>query len=278
MKHISKKIFQLNTDDLKNEFNSNKKIKFIIFENFLNLQTAEKILDNYDLNINWTNYSFVNNFKKYGLTNINKMNIECRELFQEMNSRKFIDILKKITDLDDLFLDLSLDGGGLHQIFNNGYLNIHTDFYSHSKNNWVRKLNILIYLNKDWKKEHRGELEFWNENVDEKIVSIEPRFNRCVVFLTNQSSFHGHPSKYYHPENKSRKSIAAYYYQNSGNIKTKYKPTKYKPLPTNNFKDSFMIQIDNKLNYIYSFMKRKGIVNDKMISKILTSFNFFNKK
>ena len=39
-----------------------------------------------------------------------------------------------------------------------------------------------------------------------------------------------------------------------------------------------MIQIDNKLNYIYSFMKRKGIVNDKMISKILTSFNFFNKK
>ena len=133
MKHISKRIFQLNIDDLKNEFNSNEKIKFFIFENFLNLETAEKILDNYDLNNNWTNYSFVNNFKKYGLTNINKMSIECRELFQEMNSRKFIDILKKITDLDDLFLDLSLDGGGLHQIFNNGYLNIHTDFYSHSK-------------------------------------------------------------------------------------------------------------------------------------------------
>ena len=68
MKHISKRIFQLNIDDLKNEFNSNEKIKFIIFENFLNLETAEKILDNYDLNNNWTNYSFVNNFKKYGLT------------------------------------------------------------------------------------------------------------------------------------------------------------------------------------------------------------------
>ena len=79
------------------------KNKIYYFWKFLNLETAEKILDNYDLNNNWTNYSFVNNFKKYGLTNINKMSIECRELFQEMNSRKFIDILKKITDLDDLF-------------------------------------------------------------------------------------------------------------------------------------------------------------------------------
>ena len=73
---LSALLAQLLKIDLKNEFNSNEKIKFIIFENFLNLETAEKILDNYDLNINWTNYSFVNNFKKYGLTNINKMNIE----------------------------------------------------------------------------------------------------------------------------------------------------------------------------------------------------------
>lgn len=103
MKHISEKIFELDTDNLKKEYNSNEKIKYIIFENFLNLQTAEKILDNYDLNNNWTNYSFVNNFKKYGLTDLNKMNMECRELFEEMNSKKFIAMLKKLQILKTFF-------------------------------------------------------------------------------------------------------------------------------------------------------------------------------
>ena len=41
---------------------------------------------------------------------------------------------------------------------------------------------------------------------------ISPIFNRCVIFNTNEDSFHGHPEPMKCPQNIFRKSIALYYY------------------------------------------------------------------
>jgi hypothetical protein len=41
---------------------------------------------------------------------------------------------------------------------------------------------------------------------------ILPIFNRCVVFSTTSTSFHGHPEPLACPEGETRKSIALYYY------------------------------------------------------------------
>ena len=43
---------------------------------------------------------------------------------------------------------------------------------------------------------------------------ILPIFNRCVVFSTTDFSYHGHPDPLTCPEDRTRKSLALYYYSN----------------------------------------------------------------
>ena len=43
-----------------------------------------------------------------------------------------------------------LFGGGLHELKDGGFLNIHCDFNKHPKMNLDRRINALIYLNHNW--------------------------------------------------------------------------------------------------------------------------------
>ena len=255
------------------KYKNSKPFPYIIIDNFLEKNFANTILDSFKLNSDWINYTFVNNFKKYGFNDRKKMNKNLNNLFNSLASKKFTQKLKKITNINGLFLDPKLDGGGLHQIFKGGYLNVHTDFSSHTnKPNWTRVLNILIYLNKNWKESYKGNLELWSKDGRKKISEISPKFNRCVVFFTNKNSFHGHPEKLNCPSNVSRKSIAAYYFvKNKKNLKLS--PTNYISRPNDNLKTRFLIGFDKNLNSIYSYLKRKNILTDKKITKILNLFS-----
>ena len=259
-----KKIQKLNS-----KFSKAEPFSYIAIDNFLEKKFANKILKNFEINKYWINYSFINNFKKYGLKNRSKMSKELDNLFTVLNKKKFINYLEKITKIKNLFLDPKLDGGGLHQIFKGGHLNVHTDFTSHTnKPNWKRVLNILIYLNKNWKKKYKGNLELWSKDGKKKVTEIFPKFNRCVIFLTDEKSFHGHPTKLNCPANISRKSIAAYYFVKSKK-NLKLNPTNYIPRPKDNFNKRLLINLDKNLNAIYSFLKRKNYMDDKKITKIL---------
>ena len=72
--------------------------------------------------------------------------------------------------------------------------------------------NLLIYLNKDWKQEWGGNLELWDKEYYKLDVSVEPLFNRAVIFTITSESLHGHPVPLNTPENVSRNSIALYYF------------------------------------------------------------------
>ena len=60
---------------------------------------------------------------------------------------------------ETLIPDPYLIGGGLHELKENGYLNIHSDFNLHPTMKLDRRLNILIYLNKNWQDNYGG--HFW---------------------------------------------------------------------------------------------------------------------
>lgn len=75
-----------------------------------------------------------------------------------------------------------------------------------------RRINVLIYLNKDWKSEYGGQLELWDRGMNAAEEVVDPVFNRCVIFNTDSDSYHGNPSPVAHPAGVSRKSIALYYY------------------------------------------------------------------
>ena len=51
-------------------------------------------------------------------------------------------------------------------------LKIHSDFYLHQYLKIDRRLNLLLYLNDDWKDEYGGHLELWDKTMticDKKI-------------------------------------------------------------------------------------------------------------
>jgi Rps23 Pro-64 3,4-dihydroxylase Tpa1-like proline 4-hydroxylase len=131
-----------------------------------------------------------------------------------LNSEEFINFLQELTSIEEkLIPDPEFLGGGLHEIKRGGYLKLHADFNKNSKNQ-DRRLNILIYLNKDWKDEYGGHFELWNRDLTECVKKIRPDFNTLAMFSTTDFSYHGHPDPLNCPEHMSRKSLALYYYSN----------------------------------------------------------------
>jgi len=64
----------------------------------------------------------------------------------------------QLTGIDALVPDPHFEGGGLHQIEPGGHLKVHADFNRHPRTGLARRLNALIYLNRDWKPEYGGAL------------------------------------------------------------------------------------------------------------------------
>jgi Rps23 Pro-64 3,4-dihydroxylase Tpa1-like proline 4-hydroxylase len=82
----------------------------------------------------------------------------------------------------------------------------------HPKLKLDRRVNMLIYLNRDWRDEWGGHLDLWDASMKERRQSIAPMFNRTVVFSTTDTSFHGHPHPLATPLGVTRKSVSLYYY------------------------------------------------------------------
>jgi len=124
-----------------------------------------------------------------------------REMLEEMSA--LAPKLGEAFGIDGLVMETI--GGGYHYIEPGGYLGIHTDFNRSPVTNMFRRLNLLVYLNEDWKDEG-GHLELWDG--DGVAVKVAPEMNRTVAFETSDTSWHGHPM----PANRARRSVAAYFF------------------------------------------------------------------
>lgn len=151
-----------------------------------------------------------------------------RTLFYAFNSLPFIKILENITGVKGLIPDPYFLGAGFHEIKNGGHLSIHADFNHHKLMNLERRLNVLIYLNKDWSDDFGGQLELWDTEMKGCVRSVTAQFNRCVIFNTNSNSYHGNPQLVNHPKGVSRKSIALYYYTATWNAAKRDHTTQFK--------------------------------------------------
>lgn len=132
-----------------------------------------------------------------------------------LNSSDFIQFLQIITSIDEFLIpDPHFIGGGLHQIETGGFLKIHADFAKHRETNLDRRVNVIIYLNKDWSESYGGHLELYDKDMVECKQKIAPVYNRMVIFNTTDFSYHGHPDPLNCPLDRKRNSIATYYYSN----------------------------------------------------------------
>jgi hypothetical protein len=137
-----------------------------------------------------------------------------RDILTQFNAPPLLRFLESLTGIRGLIPDPYFVGGGLHQIVTGGFLKIHADFNRHTHLNLDRRLNLIVYLNRDWLEEYHGHLELWDRAMRQCVRKILPICNRCVVFSTTDWSFHGHPIPLTCPADVTRKSLALYYYTN----------------------------------------------------------------
>ena len=205
---------------LREVFHNKKPFKYVVFEGALKPDKAEIIYNTYPSTRNglWDGKTYIDQRNKFQKTEFEEGSI-FNELFGELNGSQFISWLERLTAIEELKGDDKLFGGGLHQSTRGAFLNVHVDYNIHPQTKLHRRLNVLIYLNKDWKREYEGYLQLWDCNEEQKklLEEVSPDFNRCVIFETNEISYHGHPKALNTPPEINRKSIATYYY-------TKFRP------------------------------------------------------
>jgi hypothetical protein len=137
-----------------------------------------------------------------------------RHLINELNSAVFLRFLEELTGIEALLPDPHLAGGGLHQIERGGFLNVHADFNRLNRVGLDRRLNLLLYLNEHWDDAWGGHLELWSRDMSRCVERIAPALGTCVIFSTLSDAFHGHPDPLECPPDRTRSSIALYYYSN----------------------------------------------------------------
>ncbi|HEX6832200.1 MAG TPA: 2OG-Fe(II) oxygenase, partial [Rudaea sp.] len=133
-----------------------------------------------------------------------------------VKSRAFLGLIESLTGVPHLLYDPFYLGGGTHENRQGQSLQAHIDFNYHPSEGWHRRLNLIVYLNRDWEKSWGGNLELYADPYKDKQphVVIPPLFNRCVIFGTSETSWHGFDTIRLPPEKSgvSRKSIALYFY------------------------------------------------------------------
>lgn len=218
----------------------------------------------------WTNYLHVNE-RKFANSNRDTWGATLREVHDALSTPRFLEFLSQLTGIPGLRADPALDGGGLHRSVHGAHLNIHADFTAHHTNqNWRRRVNLLLYLNRDWQPDWGGELELWDRDVSACQAKVAPLGNRIFLFTTDESSFHGHPEPLNFPEGIARQSMALYYFTEEAHPLVK--STNYRARPGDGIK-RLWIYLDKKALAGYDVFKRRFKLSDKAVSNMLGKFS-----
>ncbi len=196
-------------------YRANRPFPHIVIDDFLPPEVLDAVVRDYPApeDLPWIRFDNPEE-KKLAFNDVDRLPGSVREVLLFMNSPTMLKFLERMTDIENLIPDPYFVGGGLHQIRKGGLLGVHVDFNKYKRFDLDRRLNMLIYLNRDWQESYGGHLELWDTGMTRCEQRVLPVFNRCVVFSTNEGSYHGHPDPLTCPENRARRSLATYYYTN----------------------------------------------------------------
>jgi hypothetical protein len=189
--------------------------RHVIIDGFCDPGTLSIALDS--LEYDWTDrekksrdYIFAKN--KFETPQLETLSQEMELLKDELLSSRFQRILQGITG-EDIFIDPTFHGGGLHRGGEGSFLDMHVDFNYHPSNeSWFRNVNLLLYLNRNWLPDWGGELKLQHLRDPERApIEIAPVFNRLVIMETRDFTLHGYDPITF-PSGEFRTSVAAYGY------------------------------------------------------------------
>ena len=206
---INFKYLNDNKEKLRADYLLAKPFPFLVIDNFCDAAKLEQLyLDIPRLTNKSRDYMFAHN--KFEKANYKELGPLFMEYYKDLRSDEMNDFLSFIAN-EEVFVDPANHGGGLHQGQKNSFLDMHLDFNYHPLHtNWYRNMNLLLYLNKDWRPEYRGHLKLVDlRSGDKKELSVP--FNRMIIQQTRAYTLHGYDMTNF-PEGKYRTSIATYAY------------------------------------------------------------------
>lgn len=210
---------------------------YCVIDNFLKEDVAHDLANdfpNYDNSL-WFNYDnplenkrTCNHWEKFPPTTYS--------FFSAMLGENYASIFAKLMNLENLVGDIGLHGGGWHIHKRGGKLNIHQDYSIHPKLALERKVNLIVYLSADWDSQWGGGLELWSHDYENNKPKqceqvIDCKFNRAIIFRTDQFSWHGLPEPISCPEGVFRQSLALYYLSSPASNASNRKRALFAPTP-----------------------------------------------
>jgi Rps23 Pro-64 3,4-dihydroxylase Tpa1-like proline 4-hydroxylase len=202
------------------QFTNARPFKYVVIDNFLDPNVARKLVDEFpsctdpDALLN----EFGTPNPKSAISNIADLGGIYAETDRAIQSSQFLRAIEAITTIQDLQYDPYYYGAGTHENFHGAGLDAHVDFNIHPVTRQHRRLNAIVYLNEKWDPSWGGQLLLHSNPYDvvgDQAIEVEPEFNRCVVFETNEYSWHSVKSIEI-PANQrktaSRKSFTIYLY------------------------------------------------------------------
>jgi hypothetical protein len=129
-----------------------------------------------------------------------------------VHSAAFLYLLSEITGIAQLLPDPYLLGSGYAQMRRGDYFGVHSDRNVAYDTGLLRRLAMIVFLNKSWSKDYHGELELWSHDGKHCDVTIEPLYNRTAIFEVANPNFHGVPTPLACPPDRLRQSFIVYFH------------------------------------------------------------------
>jgi Rps23 Pro-64 3,4-dihydroxylase Tpa1-like proline 4-hydroxylase len=162
----------------------------------------------------WTTYNTANESKQV-CSDAGLFGPTAEIIVHALNSAPFVRFLEELTGISGLIPDPHLHAAGYMKVSPGGFLGLHYDFATQRELKLDRRINVLLYLNRDWPSEWGGQLELHSNDpvTDPKHqeVAIEPLFNRVAIFNT-PNALHGHRRPLTCPKGRARLCLSWYYY------------------------------------------------------------------
>ena len=203
---------------MRRQFDSAQPFRHLVVDNFLDAAYCRQLIAGFPA---FDKKRALNEYGEVGgkavFQNLAELGPPYQQFDQIMRSPEFLLFVGEMTGIPNLLYDPAYVGGGTHENLSGQELDPHVDFNYHPATRLHRRLNLILFLNPEWREEWGGCLELhrnpWLPAGQNQIKTVLPVENRCVLFETSEISWHGF-SKVQAPNGRdvSRRSIAVYFY------------------------------------------------------------------
>jgi Rps23 Pro-64 3,4-dihydroxylase Tpa1-like proline 4-hydroxylase len=215
-----------NIEDLRASYKAAKPFPHLIIDNLF----FEGLLDSLLTEISqmlpeqWLNIGQDTRERTARMRSAAEMSTAGNQLLSIVHSAGFLYLLSEITGISQLLPDPYLQGAGYALMRRGDYFSVHADRNVAYETGLTRRLAMIIFLNKSWSTEYHGQLELWSDDAKRCEATIEPLFNRTIIFEVAYPNFHGVPAPLACPKDRVRQSFITYYHTAGTNILGDVKP------------------------------------------------------